>query len=536
MIAVRSYGAALVALALLAAGSSAQGKKPDAGKGAACQMNFDDPSELKDANGLLGKAQLYQQPDQQKKPLQQAVEKLTLRADHYSKNKDSHAFLLGEALVLWSRIPGIGDMPKRGTLGWLGDKDQPIDIPKTVDSLFSVVEKDAPGCADQTDGYRQQMWSPMINQVQKYFNANKLDSASAILTRATAAYPSSPYNAYFAGQIAYKQDSDAAASAAYEKAAKLGAAMVATDTSVAGITEYATFMAPYTGQRAATVMNAGPDQTAAMKRVITGYQTYLKTYNCPQFAENATSGMFDAMRMINDTAGMRTELTNMASQAKPCSGIMWYNAARDAKDLGQSALAVQLADKAVAFSPWSAALGNAAAVYFDAKAWEKLLPVSRRLTDIAPNMPDNYQLLALAYVGLGNEKGATPAQKKAYTDSATTVYNASEALDVNVRVSEFSSDGTKRKLGGSVVLVDPTPGQRPAAKGAKGKPAPAQAAVPSEKPKARQVTIKIDFLDKDGKTVASQSADVQATADSPTNFSVVADNATIVGYRYAKIQ
>jgi tetratricopeptide (TPR) repeat protein len=536
MISLRSCGTALIALACLAAGSAAQGKKGAADKAPSCQMNYEDPSELKDAFNALNQALLIQQPEMQKKPLQKAVEKLTLRADHYSKNKDAHAYLLGQALVMWSKVPGTGDMPKRGTLGWLGDKEQPIDIAKTADSLFSVVEKDDPACTEQTDGYRQQLWGPMINQVQRQLNANKLDSASQTLVTATAAYPNSPYNAYFAGQIAYKQDSDAAASIAYEKAAKLGAAMLATDTSVAGITEYSTFMAPYTGQRAATVMQAGPDQTAALKRAIAGYQTYLKTYSCPQFAENAQSGIFDAMRTINDTAGLRTELANMATQTKPCSPMTWYNGARDAKDIGQAATAIQLADKAVAFSPWSAALGNAAAVYFDAKAWDKLLPVARRLTDIAPNMPDDYQLLALAYMGLGNAKGATPAQKKAYTDSATTVYEASEALDVNVRVSEFSSDGAKRKLGGTVTLVDHTPGQRPAAKGGKGKAAAAPSAVPSQKPKARQVTIKIDFIDKDGKPVASQSADVNASPDAPASFSVSAENAAIVGYRYTKIQ
>jgi tetratricopeptide (TPR) repeat protein len=402
MTAVRTYGVALAALCCFAVAGGAQGKK-DAGKdkAATCPLNTDaaysDPSELKDAFTQMNKVLLYNQPDQKKKPLQLAVEKLTLRPDHYSKAKDAHAFLLGQALAEWSEIPGVGDMPKRGTIGYLGDKDQPIDLAKTADSLFRVVEKDLPACADQTDSYRHNLWGPVINQVQKYFNAGKLDSASAALARASMIYPSSPYNPYFAGQIAYKQDSDAAASAAFEKASKLGSAMVATgDTNVAGITEYATFMAPYTGQRAATVMNAGPDQVTAMKNVITGFQTYLKNYSCPQFAENALNGMFDAMRMVNDTAGLRTELTNMAAQTKPCSGITWYNGSRDAKDIGQTALAVQLADKAVAYSPWSAALGNAAAVYYDAKDWAKLLPVSRRLTEIAPNMPDNYQLLALA--------------------------------------------------------------------------------------------------------------------------------------------
>ena len=113
MTAVRTYGVALVALACLSAGSAAQGKKGAADTKPECSMNYDDPSELKDAFNFLNKALLYQQPDQQKKPLQSAVEKLTLRADHYSKNKDSHAFLLGQALVMWSKIPMRDDCHDR---------------------------------------------------------------------------------------------------------------------------------------------------------------------------------------------------------------------------------------------------------------------------------------------------------------------------------------------------------------------------------------------------------------------------------------
>jgi tetratricopeptide (TPR) repeat protein len=530
MTVVRRWGVALAALAMAASVSAAQGKPPVA----ECPLSFDKPDELKDAYNALNKAIVYNgRPDQQKKSLGQAVEKLTLRADHYATNQAAHELLLGEALVMWSKIPGEPDMPPRGTIGYLGDKEQPIDLLKTADSLFTDVEKAQPKCTDQIAGYRQMAWGPIIVKVGPLINQGNVDSASATLDRANSIYRDSPYNYYFAGQIEYKRGHDQKSSEAYEQAAKLGAKETAanpTDANLANITEYSSFFAGYTGARAAAVLS-GPEQVAAYKRVIPLYQAYLKNYNCPQFAENAQSGVFDAMRTIGDTAGVRAELTHMADKATPCTDMSMYNAARDAKDIDATALAVTLADKAVAFSPWSAGLGNAAAVYLDAKAWDKLLPVGMRLTQIAPNSPDNYQLVALAYLGFKDK--ATGAKRTALSDSANTFYETGEKLDVNVRIDEFTSDGPKRTVGGTVKLVDHTVGAKPAAKGAKkgAKPAPA----PAGAPKPRQVMVKMDFLDRGGAVVKSDSVSVTASAAEPTKFQLVVEDDKIVGYKYAKI-
>ena len=109
------------------------------------------------------------------------------------------------------------------------------------------------------------------------------------------------------------------------------------------------------------------------------------------------SSMRSATRPIRPDSASRFE--TMAKEQRPCTDIWWYNAARDASEAEMNDLAVQLADKAVGYSPWSAALGNAGGAYWKAKAWTKLEPVAQRLTQVAPNSPDNWQLLSLALPG-----------------------------------------------------------------------------------------------------------------------------------------
>lgn len=531
----RRWGIALAALAIAAAGATAQAKKDAKAPVNTCSLPDDKPDELAAAKTALNKVILLNQADQQKKALATAVEKLTLRPDHYHDNQATHEYLLGQALIQWSKMPDVGPNPKRGTIGYLGDKEQPIDLLKTADSLFADVEKSNPQCAEETSAYRQMAWSPLINQVGPLLNAGNADSATALLKRANVIYQDSPYGPYFEGQIAYKKEQDQQASLAYEKAAKLGAPAVMKDPSdqnLAFVTEFSAFFAPYTGGRAAAKMT-GADQTAAYKRAIGLYQDYLKNYSCAQFAENAYSGIFEALRATDDTAGVRTQLTAMSNDAKPCTDMQLYNASRDAKDINQTALAVTLADKAVAFSPWSAGLGNAAGVYLAAEEWTKLEPVAKRLTQIAPNSPDNFQILALTYLGF-SKKGSAAA-KKSFGDSAATAYEDGEKLDVNVHISQFTSDGTKRTIAGTAVLVDHTPGAQPATKPKTGKGAKPAAATSSTAPKARAVTIKVDFLDRAGAVVSSDSATVTASAGEPTSFKLTADNAKIIGYKYAPV-
>jgi hypothetical protein len=507
----------------------------------ACPLNFDDPSELKDANSQLAFAGMGK-PDAQKKALTKAVEKLSLRPDHYSKNMTGYEFLLGQALVSWSQYPGQAPVVKRGEIGFLGDKDQPIDLLKVADSAFSIVEKAQPTCAGETGDQRKRAWAPLIRSVPPLLNADKLDSAWMMLEKANVIYRDSPYSPYFAAQILYKKDDYAKASVQYENTVNMATPMLVADTGLIGMASNAAFLAPYTGARAAATMT-GADQVAAYKRVATLYSAYLKEYPCAQYAENAASGLFDALEAIGDSAGVRTRLTQMVAETKPCSDIWWYTAAREASEQNMMDLAVQLADKALAYSPWSAGLGNAAGAYYKVKDGAKLLPVAKRLVEVAPNLPDNYELEASAYQQLA-EKATVPAVKQAYKDSLVTVYTKGTKLEVKVRVSQFTSDRDNRTIGGTLELVNEQAPPAPRPKGAKGvKPAPAPPAGP--KPKARQVTLTVQFLDRagtpvsfpdsSGAKVTSLSKTFSVEPDKPTSFSLTAADPKIVGYKYGPI-
>ncbi len=539
MIVARHWVAPLVALAVTSS-AAAQAKGGAKAASDSCTMTTDKPDELKDATSQLVFAQMGK-ADAQKKALMKAMEKLSRRADYYAANSSGHAFLLGEAFVLWSLQPGEPPVVKRGDLGLLGEKEQTIDLLKTADSAFTVVEKAMPACTDQTSVYRKMPWTRLINQVGSLLNADQLDSATATLDRSMVIYRNSPFTAYFQGQVAYRRDEYAKATGYFEKAYQMAAPEVAKDSSLAVIAEYSSFFAPYTGARAAAVLS-DTAQKAAYRRVGALYTAYLKNYPCSNFAENAERGLFEALRTAGDTAAVRAQLQSMTVETKPCSDIWWYSAAREASDMGASALAVELADKAVAFSPWSAGLGNAAGAYFTAKAYAKLLPVAKRLTEVAPNSADNWQMLALAYQGLG--EGAAPAVKKAYNDSLMTAYNSGEKLAVSVRITEFSSDGPKRTMGGQLGLVDNTPpppapstASTKGGKGAKGAKPPPPPPPPPAAPKAqpKQVTVKVDFLDRSGAVVASQSKELMVNATEKTPFALSVENAKIVGYRYAPI-
>ncbi len=200
---------------------------------------------------------------------------------------------------------------------------------------------------------------------------------------------------------------------------------------------------------------------------------------------------------------MKAQFTAMTAETKPCSDLWWYNAAREASDIEAMPLAIQLSDKAVAYSPWSAGLGNAAQVYLKAKEFTKLMPVALRLTQIAPNSQDSWDLLALGYQGAA-AAATSPAAKKAFTDSLTVAYNAGQKNVVHVRVNEFSMDGSKRTAGGTVELVDNSPTAQPAAKTTKKGATGAKPAAPTAKTMApKDVTIRMDFLNRAGGVVSS---------------------------------
>jgi hypothetical protein len=130
--------------------------------------------------------------------------------------------------------------------------------------------------------------------------------------------------------------------------------------------------------------------------------------------------------------------------------------------------------------------------------------VADTLAQIDPNNPDNYQLIAIAYQG--QVKAVTdPKQKKALTDSISKYVVASDKLPVRVSFSEFTHDGSKYTLSGTVEN-------------------------PDAKPKAASFVFK--FIDKSGKVVTTDTTAVTLGPSEKKTFTLNPDNAQIAAFRY----
>lgn len=490
--------------AFVAMPAAAQEKKGKADE--QCKLDFGHNDEVRSAYNIVTVLQISQKnPEDTKKKLRDAVRDLTSRED-YGKDQLARDLVLGQVLVTWSQQPGVADVAKRGDLGYQKNQDATIDILAAADSAFTAVEKGAPACADRTEQYRQVPWAKLINQVGPLLNADKLDSADAVLKRSQVIYRGSPYTYYFEGQLAQRQKNWAAASTAYEKAATMVTPeMAAKDTNVASVREFSAFSAAYAALQSGQTLS-GDAQKAAMKRAADLYQAYLKEFPTGSNAAPARAGLGIALKASGDTASLGAMWEQMAAKPDAYTDAQLYDAGTQAFTAGNYKLAIQLMEQGKQKNPYlRAGLFNLANAYWKAAEFDKMLPVSKELVAIDPDNPDNYQLVAIAFQGLG--KGLKDAKlKKAYTDSVGYYIAQSDKVPLRVSFSRFQHSGSTWTLAGSVDNPDSTA--------------------------AKSGVLRFHFIDKSGAVVATDSTNIKVAPKGSQQFQLTADNAAIAAYKY----
>jgi tetratricopeptide (TPR) repeat protein len=397
---------------------------------------------------------------------------------------------------------------KRGDVGFESNKEGTVDVLAAADSAFTAVESAAPDCASQTEMYRQQAWSKLINQVGPLVNNNQLDSADNVLKRALTIYRGSPYSYYFQGSIAQRREDYATAADAFTRAVQLATPdLTAKDTSLASVREYSEFSAAYTRLKASEKLT-GDQKRAGMAKAAELYKAYLKDYPQGPNAGPAQAGLTSALSQSGDSTSLASMWSEMAANPSKYTEAQLFDAGTTAFRAGQLQTAAKLMELGYQANPWlRGGLFNLANTYWKLEQWDKMLPVSRRLISIDPNNPDNYQLVAIAYQGLA--KGTkSPRSKKTMNDSLVKYLSKGEKLPVRVTVDEFTHDGTNYKLTGSVENLGAA---------------------------AKNVVLKVDFLDKQGNVVATQNATVSAGPKERKNFALQASGAQIAAFRYAPI-
>jgi len=520
------FGKNLLASGLLLAAATAAGAQ----QASQCDVGSN-------AKGNLGKASFaFEQARQAGTgPMAESNLKSTVKLVESSQNEDpvTRAWLLGEALSLWLNQPNVGLTPKRGVVGFTTNPEGSIDLVGTVDSLFTIVEKAKPNCADFTAYYRggQKFYLDLANSAINALNADKLDSAEYYATQAHRIYPSSPYGVMVLGNV-YSKRGDNAKALAYWRVASEAAAK---DTSYRDVRrQMLSNMGNIYFNRANTESGAAraadADSAAAAFAALldipgtTGAYSYgtRQSYQAALLLRGDTAKFVASYQPLiqNPSAYSYQDLLNSA-----------VNAARAEKAEGRDVAVAATLEQ----NPYNRdALFNLAVTYLTLEQNDKVTPIVTRLVAVDPGNPENYNLAARAYLSQGKAAQAKKNTKvaAAYNDSTLTWYTRGNKLPVEVTFSEFTPSDKDLTIVGSVLdrrdKIDASNGAAAApTKTTKG----TKAAAPALAPKA--VTLNFEAIDKSGNVLGTQSVTTEALTPGKTaTFRVVIPAANAIAYRY----
>jgi predicted Zn-dependent protease len=349
--------------------------------------------------------------------------------------------------------------------------------------------------------YRRLPWSKIINRAAEAANADQLDSAEYYAKQSLVIYDKGPHAYNVLASVATKKNDVQAARAALKKTIETSG----TDTSYRKLRQTSMYNLAVLTQNVAE-NTEGPEKAALTKESADLFEAYTK--EVPD-DPNAKTALARLRGEAGDTAAMTSIYADMLRDPTKFTDIQLFEAGSNAARANRNQDAVKLLEAGLKKNPYYRdALFNLATTYFQLKQPEPMAPVVKRLVEVDPNNPDNWRL----YAGLFQLKqnSAKGAQKKAATDTLLKYLQRSETMPVRVTFNQFTHNGGKHSLAGSVEN-----------RGDKA---------------LNNVALKIEFLDQSGSVVASQTAQVGTVAPKGSqSFTVEANQQGIVAFRYAPI-
>ena len=523
--AVRSLGLTIA----IAGNAAAQGK--------ACEVNESRPGQVGRATLAVQIASSAGSPDAAKKQLVSAVKSLTDNGDKMD-NQVGRNFVLGKALVLWSMQPGIGLVTTRGPLGYSTDATGSIDLAMAIDSAFKVVETANPECITETARWRgQKPWIDLINGSIERLNAGDIDSATAMANRAILLNPHAPYGYVVLANAKQKTDKGSEAFALYRRAIEVAA----RDTSYAEVRRQSLVNLGNLAADSAEMVQDAAGKKPYLETARAAFSDVLKDKDPGDFGASARAGLCRVAIASGDTASLRETYREPLTNPAAFSYGDLMNAGVCVARAEMVPEATKLFRAAYEKSPYHRdALSNLSIMLLRADRYEEALPLVARLVSVEPASSDNIQLQMLAYAGNAKRlkelrtarpagaaatktktKTAAPAGPRlsaaaqdslfklesAYTDSAVKANERKDKLPYKVALAEFSISEEKATVAGNLT---------------------------NNGSEAKTVTVKVDFLDREGKVVQSKSASVgPIPAGRPARFSVTATPGTgIAAFKY----
>ncbi len=469
-----------------------------------CSISTDKPDEVKSALNSMTVAQLGGRPEDQQKRLKAAVTSLTGNPSKFKSNQVGHDYVLGQALVRWSQQFPDSATVNKGTVGFVDGKDQSIDLLASADTLFTAVEKANPECVSEVAGYRLDGMRPMAIKVSTLINTDSLAQAEALVKRIRVIDGQSPLSLYFQGMIAQRKKDPATAADLYAKGVTAMPAEVGADSNLKAALELGAAQMTRLSAQSMT----GEQKKAGMLKAADYYRKFIADFPKSPNAPDAQQGLAASLSASGDTQSVGKLWDDMLATPANYTATQLYDAGTQAFTMNQFAPAAKLMNAAQAKNPWlRPGLYNAANVYWKAGDFDRMLMTSKKLTQIDPNNPDEYQLLALAYQGKAKAT-KDPKIIKAYNDSLNAAFASSEKVKTKVTFDAFAIGSAKPALTGTLENLSDAP---------------------------QKGTLKVQFVNDAGIPVSTQTTDFTLAAKEKKPFTVTGDGAAIVAYKYDPI-
>lgn len=484
-------------LALVAAMAGATAEAAAQGS---CEINQGGSPELNGARQYFNNAAKAGGAASEKpKHLQNSVRVLTSPKAISHKNQLGRNWLLTKTLYQWTRLDGQSMQTTRGNVGFTDNPEQPLDLVAALDTAMKAVEQVNPACRDSTLVFRRVLFSSAYAKGVEELNADKLDEAAASFRQALAVHPENANGWNGLAIVAQRKNDEPGMIENFSKVIELGAA----DTSYEKLVETAMANVAVLKVNQAEKLE-GAEKTRVLREAETLFRNHLtKKPGDP----NASQGLARVLTALGDTAAIKNIYGEMLSNRANYSAIQFFEAGSGAIRANQKELGLQLMEAGLEKNPYFRdGLYNLAAVYFDEDNADKLAPIAKRLVEIDPQSPDNWRL----YAGQFQIRNAAAQKAKkspppGTQDSLLFYIKKFGDMKVAVAINQFSHDGAKHTLSGSVMNS-------------------------SDKPFSG--TLEVEFLDKDGQVVATKSTPVQAGANGSADFTVEVTQSGVVAYRY----
>jgi tetratricopeptide (TPR) repeat protein len=494
---------ACVASAIVASPLMAQKKDKDKDKDA-CSIVTDKPDEVKSALNAVTVAQIGGRPEDQQKRLKIAVGSLTQNPSKYKNNQAGRDYVLGQALVRWAEQFPDSTTVNKGTIGYTDGKDQSIDLLATADTLLTSAAKANPDCASDINSYRMEAMRPLAIHASALLNTDSAAQAEAVVNRLKMIDQTSPLSLYFQGMVAQHKKDVVTAADLFSRGAALMPPTVGADSNLKAALELGAAQMTRLSAQSMT----GDQKKAGMLKAADLYRKFIADFPKSPNAPDAQQGLAASMAASGDTQTVGKLWDDMLATPANYTAAQLYDAGTQAFTTNQFAPAVKLMDAAQQKNGWlRPGLYNAANVYWKAGDFDRMLSTSKKLTQLDPNNPDEYQLLALAYQGKAKAT-KDPKVVRAYNDSLNAAFAASEKVKVKVTFDNFAMGAAKPVLSGNVENLSDAP---------------------------QKGTLKVQFLNESGAPVGTQSTDFALAPKEKKPFSVTADAAGAVAYRYDPI-